>query len=179
MEMVEEKVSKYKVFFLIGMIVVLSVIFIASSQTYEQQDMRPFLGDLLNTPYLMDKLSSIEFVYAGNVVSVEHVGVAGFIEFFIRKAAHFTVFGLLGFFTCGVLCTILKKGRIVSVLVSLYFVIVYACLDELHQKITGGRSPLLEDIIIDTLGGFCGIMIFIIILYFKTRKSQTSRTFRS
>lgn len=171
--------SKYKVFLMIGMIVVLIVIFFASSQTYEQQDLRPLLGDYLDTPYLMDKLSSIEFVYAGNVISVEHVGVAGFIEFFIRKAAHFVVFCLLGFFTCGVLRTVLRKGSIISLIVSLYFVIVYACLDELHQKITGGRSPLLEDVIIDTIGGCCGILIFLGMFSFKVRKNHPSGTFRS
>ena len=161
---------KHKWIFPVGMIVVLVVIFIASSQTYEQQDMRPLLGELLNTPYLIDKLSFIDFVYAGKEISVEEVGVAGLIEFFIRKSAHFIVFCLLGFFTYGVWHLMIQKGRNWSFLFSLLFVIIYACLDELHQKMTGGRSPLVQDVMIDTIGGLCGIILCMSLLFLINRR---------
>ena len=75
-----------------------------------------------------------------------------FFEFFIRKDAHFFIFFVFGFLTLGVL-RIFVKNKIFSFLGALGCVLLYASLDELHQKFTGWRTPLVQDVFIDSFGG--------------------------
>lgn len=59
--------------------------FYSSSTPYEKQDMRPFLGNYIDLSFLEPVLSGISFTYHQSVVSVETLGIAGFIEFlFVR-----------------------------------------------------------------------------------------------
>ena len=55
------------------------------------------------------------------------------------------------------------KERVLSFYGSLLCVFLYAIADELHQKFTGGRTPLLQDVILDTFGGVMGILCFIMV----------------
>ncbi len=150
----------------------MGMLYFSSSQTYEQQNIQPFLIDSLNTPFWEELLSGIHFYYAGSEISVATHGVSGVIEFFIRKGAHFSVFFLLGFFTIGVLRSFYTKGKS-SMFLSLLFVFLYACLDEYHQKLTGGRTPLWEDVMIDSVGGLCGILFFFFLLRYSSRKPRS------
>ncbi|WP_363320592.1 VanZ family protein [Peribacillus sp. Bi134] len=42
--------------------------------------------------------------------------------------------------------------------------------DDLHQKLTGGRTPLLQDVMLDTFGGLLGI--FFSLFWYRRRKRQ-------
>ncbi|MGM9923373.1 MAG: VanZ family protein [Bacillus sp. (in: firmicutes)] len=153
--------KKYKNwFYIIGAVFVMCVIFYSSSQPYGNQDMRSEIGSLFDRPFWKEALSFISFTYAGSEVSVEAKGVAGVIEFFLRKFAHLFVFFCLGFFTIGSLRVIWKRGRLM-VLSSFLFVVLYALLDEMHQFYTGDRTPLLQDVLIDSIGGALGIFFFL------------------
>ena len=44
-------------------------------------------------------------------------------------------------------------------IISIILCILFACLDETHQIFTSGRTPLLLDILIDSIGSIVGIMI--------------------
>ena len=71
------------------------VIFISSSQPYEKQNIQPFLTDTIDLSFLEPYIHWISFTYNQSEVSVERLGVYGFIEFFIRKGAHVFVFLIL------------------------------------------------------------------------------------
>src|SRR5690349_8006807 len=71
------------------------VIFYASSQPYEEQDLRPFLSEQFPLEWVDTYFGWISFDYAGAEVSVVHLGEASFVEFFIRKGAHLTVYLIL------------------------------------------------------------------------------------
>ncbi|MFE4896520.1 VanZ family protein [Peribacillus butanolivorans] len=142
------------------------LIFFFSSQTYEEQRISPFLGQL-NTPFLNEKLGGISFMYGGLEVSVHTAGVAGFLEFFIRKGAHLIIFFVFGFLTISVWRTFVKNS-IITFSGSLLCVLFYASVDELHQKFTGGRTPLWQDVMLDTFGGLLGILCFFMI--YRRRK---------
>ncbi|MGG0848183.1 VanZ family protein [Peribacillus simplex] len=141
------------------------LIFFFSTQTYEEQSVTPFLAQF-NTPYWYDKLSGISFMYGGVEVSAHIAGVSGFVEFFIRKGAHLFIFFVFGLLTLGVWRSFVRNP-ILSFSGALVCVLFYASADELHQKLTGGRTPLWQDVMLDTFGGLLGISCF---LFFYRRR---------
>lgn len=133
------------------------LIFYFSSQPYQDQDITPILHDYLSDLHLKEKLSFVSFMYGGREISTENLGVDTFVEFFIRKAAHLSIFFVWGFLTYTVLTLFMKKHHKVRWLLSVIFVILYAVLDEYHQSRTGNRTPLKMDVVLDTIGGIVGI----------------------
>ncbi|WP_246942850.1 VanZ family protein [Bacillus pinisoli] len=147
----------------IPVILIAGIIFWFSSQPYQQQDVKPFMIDFINEEWIQAAFGWIAFDYAGYLVSVDHLGAASFIEFFIRKGAHFGIFFLLGFFTIRAsLQTFLKNRPKTGLLTSFIFTFLYAVSDELHQHFTGDRTPLIHDVMIDSVGALTGILLYII-----------------
>lgn len=86
---------------------------------------------------------------------------------YVRKAAHFILYLVLGGATAVMLA---KKGRfkLHNVwLVSVLLCLMYAAGDELHQVFVAGRGPLISDVRLDTCGGMTGAGIYI--LYYLMR----------
>jgi len=71
-------------------------------------------------------------------------------EFVVRKLGHFTVFALLG----ASLYFATWSRRLAIALA-----MVLAGLDELHQGLVPGRDARLGDILIDSAGALCGILL--------------------
>ncbi|MFJ5621628.1 VanZ family protein [Peribacillus loiseleuriae] len=162
--------SKKRILFVI-LLLWASIIFYFSSQPYEEQNIKPVLGKYLEGHTNLENMFSwIAFSYAGHEVSVHSQGLAGFLEFFIRKAAHLSVFFVFGFLTVAVL-RYFSRHRVFSFGVPLACVFLYACFDEIHQHFTGGRTPLWQDVVIDTVGGLLGIFVFKWIVW-KKRKTR-------
>ncbi|MCL7749033.1 VanZ family protein [Halalkalibacter alkaliphilus] len=117
-------------------------------------------------------LEGIRFQYAGNEISVERLGFESFIEFLIRKGAHFGFFFLLGFLTYRALWAsgCMKK---LSYFGSLLFVLLYAISDEIHQAFTPNRTPLVQDVILDFSGGLTGVTLaFILYMVISVNKKK-------
>jgi VanZ family protein len=135
------------------------VIFYASSQPYQEQDLKPTLLNYINVEILAPYFDQFEFTYAGGKVSIEELGTAGFIEFFIRKGAHLTVYLILAFlfYRAFIKTTHITTKR--TILFSLAAAILYAASDEFHQSITPNRSPHWEDIGLDSVGALIGVFI--------------------
>ncbi|MED3985241.1 VanZ family protein [Peribacillus simplex] len=144
------------------------VIFFFSSQTYEEQSITPFLAKF-NTPYWYDKLNGISFMYGGVEVSAQTAGVNGFLEFFLRKGAHLIIFFVFGLLTYRVWSRFVKNP-VLSFSGALLCVLFYASADELHQKLTGGRTPLWQDVMLDTFGGL--LVIFFSLFWYRWRRRQ-------
>lgn len=163
---------KYKGWFnLAGTLLVMLVIFYSSSQPYSKQDMRPELGLIFDHPFWKEAFSFVSFTYAGSEVSIEANGVTGFIEFFFRKFAHLAVFFCLGFFTLRTIQTLRKLSRF-SAPLSFSLVVLYAALDEVHQYFTGDRTPLWQDVMIDSVGGVIGILFSMFLWHRKKKRTQ-------
>ncbi|MBQ1317398.1 MAG: VanZ family protein [Lachnospiraceae bacterium] len=83
----------------------------------------------------------------------------------VRKAAHFTVFLLLG------LCVRpnMKKGWHAAL-----FCLLYAGTDEIHQHFVPGRSCEMRDVGIDAAGALCGIFLWL--LFRKIKQGKKNRT---
>ncbi|HAJ53278.1 MAG TPA: VanZ family protein, partial [Lactobacillus sp.] len=94
-------------------------------------------------------LSTIHFDYAGETQSVAKVGYFKFVEFFIRKGAHVTIFFLLGLgLTQGTF--MYQKNRWLHWPLVTLSCTGIAAFDEFHQMLTGGRTPLFQDVMLDT-----------------------------
>lgn len=85
--------------------------------------------------------------------------IVNMMEYIIRKCAHMTeyaVFGILVFYQIKLYRLFEKEwNRIVMAVIC---VMIYAATDEIHQLFVGGRSGRFTDVLIDTAGGFIGIM---------------------
>ncbi|MCH3965399.1 MAG: VanZ family protein [Clostridium sp.] len=91
-------------------------------------------------------------------------------NFAVRKASHFIEYLILYIL---IFNAVYKKHEIKrALLISLILVFVYACMDEVHQLFIPGRSSRIRDIIIDTTGGFAGLLLSFYHSYKKGRTVQ-------
>lgn len=78
-------------------------------------------------------------------------------EHIIRKAAHFSVYTVLGFLVSSAIGR--RKLFSAGSLITVGFGFLYACSDEFHQYFVPGRACQFTDVIIDTCGVITGIII--------------------
>ena len=77
----------------------------------------------------------------------------------IRKTAHFVEFCVLAIIVIFTLKSFNMRGH-KAYLFALILVFIYACTDELHQLFISGRDARFLDVMIDSLGGILGCMIY-------------------
>ena len=98
---------------------------------------------------------------------------------FVRKAAHFSEFGLLGFLSACLLLVISAAFRRLKLWLTLtapaVFTLLYAISDEVHQ-IFSNRGPRVTDVRIDFSGAVCGILLVHGIAYLITHKKKGSKS---
>lgn len=100
------------------------------------------------------------------------------LDHFVRKAAHFTIFAVLGFLIRGALAsTFPGVSRKKLFLSALLLGAVYAVSDEVHQYFVPGRACMIRDMLLDSAGVLtgCGIMEGLLALirrYVAGRKKQ-------
>lgn len=152
---------------------VMGLIFFFSSQPYEQQDLRPSMNFYVPLDLLQPILEPISFTYYGENINIATRGVDGMLEFLIRKAAHLTVFFLLlvTMFLALNENTNWRVGK--KLLLSYVGTVIYAAFDEYHQSLTPGRTPYIGDVVLDSVGGFIGLLFIVLMLWRK--KHRTSR----
>lgn len=83
------------------------------------------------------------------------------LQFIVRKAAHFSIYAILGILLFLVL-EHLTSDSARSILNAITISFLYALSDETHQAFVPGRSGEIRDIIIDTLGAICGVILIIL-----------------
>ena len=91
-----KKLLKEPNFYFCIALAVMVILFISSSQTYEQQSQIGLLSRILKNEPLKEWLEKISFSYAGSEISIAEKGYFSFVEFFIRKGAHFFTYFVLG-----------------------------------------------------------------------------------
>ena len=74
----------------------------------------------------------------------------------VRKIAHFTLYFILGLFVYSFISLFINSRRII---ISSIITITYAFFDEFHQMFVSGRSPLLKDVLIDSIGAVMAILL--------------------
>ncbi|MDN6409139.1 MAG: VanZ family protein [Tetragenococcus halophilus] len=150
-------------------LLIMAVLFYSSSQTYETQSQISLLENVLKNQPFKDQLNNISFKYADDVVSIEEKGYFSFVEFFMRKLAHFVTYFLLGgsFFL-----SLLPKLKVVgfAAFFSWLSATGYAGMDEFHQMLTQDRTPLFQDVMLDSFGALTAVLLCWLVLKLKKRR---------
>lgn len=79
-----------------------------------------------------------------------------FLDYLLRKTAHFTLYFILGFSLTG---CFQRQRRVSPVIAALLTGAVFAGLDEFHQIFVDGRGPALSDVFLDTCGVAAGCLL--------------------
>lgn len=148
-------------------LLVLVVLWISSSMTYENQTIKPGIEQYIPLDWVRH-LEWIRFTYETEV-SVDALGRAGFIEFLIRKLAHLSTFFVLGFSLIDLTRRAVPSLGIASIF-AYSLAITFAVFDEFHQILTGGRTGMIEDALLDGLGALAGILAYS--LFFRRRRTD-------
>lgn len=92
---------------------------------------------------------------------IEKENIMNTMERIIRKMAHFSIYTVVGLLSMALVSTynIKEKNRLI---ITLTTGIIYASSDEIHQSFVPGRSPMITDIVIDTMGVILGILLIIL-----------------
>ncbi|WP_223662210.1 VanZ family protein [Pseudobacillus badius] len=144
-----------------ALLLVAGIIYSFSSQTYEEQSLVPLLKQMLPGEPFAGALSSCKVTYWGKEISIGTQGYYYFIEFFIRKFAHLFLFGVLAVAWFRV-CAMYDPSRLVrSIWMAFAGTAGYAMIDELHQMYTGGRTPLLNDVLLDMFGAVLALALYV------------------
>ena len=125
----------------------------------------------------------------------EQISFRDAVTFFVRKGAHFTEYAILGvllflFFyewrprlfwtqnkgqqSSGLSASGLQLRMYRVWLAAWVIATLYAATDEFHQMFTGGRSPQLRDVCIDSSGAAVGCLIAlaITVLWIRSRRKK-------
>ena len=140
-----------RIVFAILTIATFVIIFIFSSQNGEKSGStsREFIKKIIEI-FQIDK----------NLSENEKENLIENSQFIIRKLAHFTIYTIAGVNIYGFFNTYDMKMKN-KILVALFVGIVYAISDEVHQMFSGGRTPAVRDVAIDSCGVLFGIGVFI------------------
>ena len=79
----------------------------------------------------------------------------------IRKGGHFLVYMVLGVLSAGFLSSAFELKSKDKMLVCFAFCAFYAATDELHQFFVAGRSGMAEDVCLDSVSAFVGIVLML------------------
>ena len=105
----------------------------------------------------------------------ERISIMQTAHIFVRKAAHFTAYFLIGAFSSVAMYTYNCKQK-VKMIVPMIIGMVYAVIDEWHQSFVPGRGPQFTDVILDSFGCAVGILIvFLIVRIYDKRREKDER----
>lgn len=148
---------------------IMAILFYSSSQTYETQSQISLLERILENEPFKETLSNISFKYADDVVSIEEKGYFSFVEFFIRKLAHFGTYFLLGgSFFLSLLPKLKNAGF--AVFFGWLSATGYAGIDEFHQMLTQDRTPLFQDVMLDSFGALTAVLLCWLVFRLKKKR---------
>jgi len=86
-------------------------------------------------------------------------------NFVVRKCAHFIEYMILALLTFNLVKLYFNIKQVV--ILTIVFVFLYACSDEIHQLFVLGREGAIRDVIIDTCGGIVLVLIKLGFYYTK------------
>ncbi|MED0892599.1 VanZ family protein [Aneurinibacillus migulanus] len=145
-----------KLWIWLPVLIIAGSIFISSSIPYDKQNIQPLLRQYVDKDFFIRWFSWVNFMYGKKEISIANLGVPAFLEFFIRKGAHFISYFVLGFLLSRVLRAFKLKGWR-NALLALFLAVLYASSDELHQAFTASRNGMILDVWLDGAGAACGI----------------------
>lgn len=162
------RIEKIALFFAL---LILIGLFVSSSMTYHEQEINP---STVNHRFgFIEKLIYNWNIYYAGVWHnrVSDSGIAGFTQFFVRKLAHFSSYFFLGLFSYVGLRRVFKICWTAPFFI-LFMTTAFAAFDEYHQYLTGDRTPSVHDVMLDTFGSLCAIILCVLFFLIKRKISD-------
>lgn len=94
----------------------------------------------------------------------------------LRKCAHASVYLILSILLLNSLLIShnkFKKKYILTTILAILICFLYAITDEYHQTFVLGRTGQFSDVLIDTLGGLIGCILYKLFYQYKTKRLQS------
>jgi len=101
-------------------------------------------------------------------------GLAEYFEHPIRKLAHFSEYACMGLLLFALWSQWIKKGSRLYPLIVLW-VFLSAALDEFHQLFVPGRCGSFADVLLDTCGGTCGMLVCAVVVVIHKKRAEKAR----
>lgn len=145
-------------------------IFTLSSESYNQQSIKPTLNKWVSKEELAAKLPDASITYHGSTV-VAKEDPYGFVEFFFRKGAHLFMYAVLASALYMLIRNLMPRRQMVlPVIMSLILTGGTAALDETNQLSKVGRTGNPMDVLVDLTGAAIGLIVCILINYWLERR---------
>ncbi len=151
-----------KFFLWAAVISVMAAIFLFSSQNADT-------STKTSTGFTEKNISIFDAEHSLNEEEVHNL--ADRLDHIIRKSAHFTIYSVLGFFIF-LLLAAYRAASFKTGLYSLLWAFLYSCSDEVHQHFVPGRTMLALDVLIDSCGALCGILLAALCCFIAGRISK-------
>ena len=97
-----------------------------------------------------------------------------FFEHPLRKLAHFSEYACMGILIFSIVYQWVMGKK--KYLIATLWVFLSAAVDEWHQYFVPGRYASIKDVLLDTCGGICGIVLLTLII--KGRKKSRENQLR-
>jgi VanZ family protein len=140
----------------------MGVIFYFSSQPFSRQDLKPWLSERIPDRSVERLFGDVRVHYGKKEVSVQRLGEVQFVQFWIRKAAHVFEYFVLGLLAVRLWRKLNHQVSWLGGLLVLLFCAFYAMTDEIHQYFTGDRTPMVQDVILDSAAALAAILLYTI-----------------
>ncbi|WP_215142192.1 VanZ family protein [Exiguobacterium qingdaonense] len=149
-------------------------LFFSSATPYSDQSIVSPL-ERFNWSWAEPTLANVQFDYAGKEISLDALGTAGLIEFFMRKAAHVVTFLVLGaLFVKAISRTNIHAG--LNLLFAWSLANTVAIFDEYHQSVTPERTALLQDVLLDSVGAAVGVVLVGGFILWRLRRKHAKKS---
>mgnify|MGYP001108196795 CR=1 FL=1 len=133
-------------------------------------------SERLSDDFVLKIIKSVTEVSKTEVSEIRKVEIVQKTRFLIRKGAHFFLYFLLGFLSYLTFKVYHFKHPL---FLAIFFCLIYASSDEIHQLFVNARTGRVLDVLIDMCGSFSGIAISLFLCHFwmqiKNKKLTTER----
>lgn len=152
------KLKIFRVITALALILWMAFIFMLSHQTAAQS------GAVSGG--FTEKLFSVFYPYFKSMTDMQKQEIINGASFLIRKAAHFSIYALLGVFSFLTFYSYSKIKKTARLVISFFICFIFAMSDEWHQTFIVGRSGEIRDVLIDSSGALIAIIILFLLLKF-------------
>ncbi|UVI31616.1 VanZ family protein [Paenibacillus spongiae] len=137
------------------------LIFLFSSQSYEEQSIIPFLQQHIDIAWARRVFPDIHITYMDTVYSPWHDPYR-FIEFLFRKSAHLFMYASLAVIAFAMVYKFSRRLWL-SALLPIVIAAAVAAADEWNQSLSSERTSSIYDVLIDVTGASLGIVVCLIV----------------
>jgi VanZ family protein len=117
-----------------------------------------FICVMSNEPAKISDSQSIGVLDLFSKMGINVNGIFGDLaNFVVRKCAHFLEYMILALLVLNVLKLYFNMRQVI--IITIIFVFLYACSDEIHQLFVSGREGAIRDVVIDTCGGITLVLM--------------------